>query len=270
MNSWELARYFMDAKKCVDTMLYLAENAEAVSMIDIREKVTETRRKFYINSCVVLDKSFPKDKKAICQDETIERIYYERDKNSAHKDEEYHAKQYESLEEIADEMKNQLLAVKSLCDDYLPEQLTVDFVTFDSGLYRLAKGITKDKEEEIFSRKFPLRNSLNISPEEGIVKKVFSDTEDLRDIPENSRSGYATLIRMGICMEESVQRLQDDCIKTNVLFDDTNMWVTIELEKWKELRKAGLMDEFDIPVMPKNEEELSRFMKILDEILPVK
>lgn len=43
-------------------MLYLAENAEAVSMIDIREKVTETRRKFYINSCVV-DKSFPKDKK---------------------------------------------------------------------------------------------------------------------------------------------------------------------------------------------------------------
>ena len=46
MNNWELARYFMDAKKCVDTMLYLAENAEAVSMIDIREMVTETRRKF--------------------------------------------------------------------------------------------------------------------------------------------------------------------------------------------------------------------------------
>lgn len=268
MNNWELARYFIDAKKCVDTMLYLAENAEAVSMIDIREKVTETRRKFYINSCVVLDKSFPKDKKAICQDEIIDRIYYERDKNSAHKDEKYHAKQYKSLEEIAEDMKMQLLAVKSLCKDYLPGQLTVDFVAFDSGLYRLAKGITKEKEDEIFSRKFPLRNSLNISPEEGTVKKVFSDTEDLRDIPEERRSDYATLIRMGICMEESIQRLQDDCIKTNVLFDNTNIWVTTDLEKWKELRKAGLMDEFDIPVMPKSEEELQQFMKILDEIFP--
>lgn len=125
-----------------------------------------------------------------------------------------------------------------------------------------------DKEDEIFSRKFPFRNSLNISPEEGTVKKIFSDTEDLRDILEESRSDYATLIRMGICMEESIQRLKDDCIKTNVLFDNTNMWVTTDLEKWKELRKTGLMYEFDIPVMPKSEEELQQFMKILDEIFP--
>ena len=259
----------MDAKKCVDTMLYLAENAEAVSMIDIREKVTETRRKFYINSCVVLDKSFPKEKKAICQDEIIERIYYERDKNSAHKDEKYQAKQYKSIKEIADEMKLQLLAVKKLCDDYLPKELTVDFVAFDSSLYRLAKGITKEKEDEIFNRKFPLRNSISIPEDQGITKEIFSDTEDLRDIPEDSRSDYATLIRMGICMEESIQRLQDDCIKTNVLFDGTNMWVTADLENWKELRKAGLMDEFDIPVMPRSEEELNKFMKLLDEIFPV-
>ena len=91
----------------------------------------------------------------------------------------------------------------------------------------------------------------------------------MRDIPEDSRSDYATLIRMGICMEESIQRLQDDCIRTNVLFDETNMWVTTDLEKWKELRKAGLMDEFDILIMPKCEEELSKFIKLLDEIFPV-
>ena len=161
------------------------------------------------------------------------------------------------------------MAVKTLCDDYLPDQLTVDFVAFDSGLYRLAKGITKDKEEEILNRKFPLRNSSNIPENKGIVKKVFSDTEDLREIPEESKSDYASLIRMGICMEESIQRLQDDCIRTNVLFDDTNMWVTTDLGKWKELRKAGLMDEFDIPIMPKSEEELSKFIKLLDEVFPV-
>ena len=238
MNNWELARYFIDAKKCVDTILYLSENAESVSMIDIREKVTEKRRNFYINCCVVLDKSFPKDKKAICQDEIIDRIYYERDKNSAHKDEKYNAKHYESLNEIAEDMKTQLLAVKSLCDDYLPEQLTVDFVAFDSVLFRLANGITKEDEEAILNRKFPLRNSLEISPEEGIVKEVFWDTEDIRDITDANRSDYATLIRMGICMEESIQRLQDDCIKTNVLYENANMWFTTNIEKWKVLRKA--------------------------------
>ncbi len=67
-------------------------------------------------------------------------------------------------------------------------------------------------------------------------------------------------------MEESIQRLQDACIKTNILFDNTNMWMSIDLEKCKELRKAGLMDEFDIPVVPKNAEEAVLFMKRLDAI----
>ena len=139
MKKWELARYFIDAKKCVDTMLFLADYVEEVSVIDIREKVAETKRKFYINACVVLDKSFPKDKKTICQDEIIKRVYYERDKNFAHKDEDYQPKEYDSIKEMANDMMAQLRAVKNLCNDYLPEQLTIDFVAYDSGLYRLAK-----------------------------------------------------------------------------------------------------------------------------------
>lgn len=270
VNKWEIARYFIDAKKCVDTILYLADNAEKVSMLDIREKVSEARRKFYINTCVVLDKSFPRDKKSICQDETIKRIYYERDKNSAHKDEDYQPKAYDSIKEIAGEMKKQLLSVKKLCNDFLPEQLTVDFVAFDSGLYRLAKGITKEKEEQIMQLKFPLRNVIDMPEQDAVVKKVFSDTEDIREIPKEKKSDYATIIRMGICMEESIQRLQDDCIKANVLFDNTNMWVTVDLEKWKLLRAAGLMNEFDIPVMPKDDKELIEFLKRLDSIFEEK
>ena len=267
MKKWELARYFIDAKKCVDTMLFVADYAEEVSVIDIREKVAETKRKFYINACVVLDKSFPKDKKTICQDEIIKRVYYERDKNFAHKDEDYQPQKYDSLKEIADDMKQQLLSVKKLCDNYLPAQLTVDFIAFDSGLYRLVKGITKEKEEQIMQLKFPMRNKMIIPEQDAVVKKVFSDTEDIKGIPEDKKRDYATIIRMGICMEESIQRLQDDCIKTNVLFDNTNMWVTVDLNKWKELRKAGLMNEYDIPVMPKDYKEMMGFLKRLDSIL---
>ena len=268
MNKWELARYFIDAKKCVDTMLFLSENAEKVSMIDIRGKVSDTREKFYINCCVVLDKSFPKDKKRICKTDIINSIYYERDKNFAHKDEGYQAKQYNSLLAIAKDMQKQLLAVKELCKNNLPEQLTVDFVPFDSDLFRLANGITKEKEEKIMALKYPLRDTLNIPEENALIKKIFSDTEDIKYIPEKQRKDYGTIFRMGICMEESLQHLQDDCIKTNVLFGDTNMWISIDFELWNELRKAGLVKEFDIPVMPKNKKELDRFMAILESIFP--
>ena len=65
MDKWEVFRYLLDAKKAVDTMLYLSEHIESVSMLDVREKVRETRRKFYVNGCIVLDKCFPKSKKQI-------------------------------------------------------------------------------------------------------------------------------------------------------------------------------------------------------------
>lgn len=80
-------------EKSIDTMLYLSENGEKLSMIDIREEVNEVKRKFYVNACIVLDKCFPKQKKEICKDELIESVYYERDKNYAHKDDNYNFKE---------------------------------------------------------------------------------------------------------------------------------------------------------------------------------
>ena len=77
MEKWELARYLIDAKKSVDTILYLSQHGEKVSMIDIRGIVNETRRTFYVNACIVLDKSFPKKKKEICENATIQSVYYE-------------------------------------------------------------------------------------------------------------------------------------------------------------------------------------------------
>jgi hypothetical protein len=265
MNKWELSRYLIDAKKAVDTMLYLSENAEQVSMIDIRDVVNETRRHFYVNCCVVLDKCYPKQKKDICQNAIISRIYYERDKNSAHKDDNYEKKKYESIEDIAQEMKLQISEVKNICSDYLPDSLTLDFVSFDSKLYRLANGITRDKEDAIDKAKYPFRDMFAVPEGDGIVKKVFNDTEDIRDISDDERNDYATLFRMGICMEESIQHLQDDAIRTNVLFNQ-DIWVSMSednLKSWKKLREAGLVNQFDIPAEPKDDKELERFMGIL-------
>ena len=266
MNRWELARYLIDAKKCIDSMLYITDNGASLPL-DLRSRVNEIRRHFYVSLCVVLDNCFPKEKKKLCENKLVESIYYERDKNSAHKDANYKKKDYSSLECMTEDMKNQLLEAFNVCRAFLPQQVTLDFVSFDSELFRLIHGVTtRQKEEEIEKRKYPFRDLLSISEDDGIVKKIFHDTEDIRDIPENDRKEYATLIRCGICMEETIQRMQDDFIKTNVLFGQ-DMWVSLNdemLNGWKRIREQGLVDEFDIPVMPQSNEELEKFIRILE------
>lgn len=103
MTKWEFARYLIDAKKCVDSVLYIFINAEELRYIDLRKKINEIRNEFYIKCCVVIDKyieNSKQKKKGLCNtDEIINSLYYERDKNSAHKDEKYQAQQFDSLSE---------------------------------------------------------------------------------------------------------------------------------------------------------------------------
>ena len=49
MNKWELARYIIDGKKSVDTVLFLVENGSKVSNIDIRQEVNDAKQKFYVS-----------------------------------------------------------------------------------------------------------------------------------------------------------------------------------------------------------------------------
>ena len=266
MDKWELSRYVLDAKKSVDTMLYLSENVKKLSMIDIREEINEVKRKFYVNVCIVLDKCFPKQKKEICKESIIKAVYYERDKNYAHKDDNYNSKEYSSIYEIADEIKKQLQYVVHYCKNYLPKEITLDFVVFDSKLFRIVNGITKEIEEQILNFKHPGREKkMNISKEDTKTFKVFSDTEDIKKIPQNARNQYATIFSVGICMEETMQHLQDSAVKTNVLYG-TNIWISINqkrLGKILKMRKLGLLDVYDIPYMPKDKEDELRIMELL-------
>lgn len=266
MDKWKLTRYVLDAKKSVDTMLYLSENVDKLSMIDIREEVNEVKRKFYVNVCIVLDKCFPKQKKEICKESIIKAVYYERDKNYAHKDDNYNSKEYSSIYEIAGEIKKQLQYVVHYCENYLPKEITLDFVVFDSKLFRIVNGITKEIEEQVLNFKHPGRGKkMNISKEDTKTFKVFSDTEDIKRIPQNERNQYATIFSVGICMEETMQHLQDSAVKTNVLYG-TNMWVSInqrQLGEILKMRKLGLLDVYDIPYMPKDKEDELRIMELL-------
>lgn len=268
MTKWEAARYFIDAKKCIDSVWYIAENGKHISNINLRKKVDELLRVFYINCCVVLDETH--NKKALCQaDTTIKRIYYERDKDKAHKDADYKPIQFASLFELRDIMKDQLLAVYNNCGSVLPDNITLNYVPHDKELFRLVHSLTSEKEEEIKKLKYPLYNNVpsEADDSQAIIKTVFYDTEDIRGIPEEQRDQYAVVFENGINMFEGLQERQDACIRLNVLFDQ-NMWCSLtdkNVEYLIRLSKLGLLDVFFMPALPKpdNQEALEEFYKIM-------
>ncbi|MCL1792067.1 MAG: hypothetical protein FWG40_12150 [Peptococcaceae bacterium] len=248
MTKWELSRYLIDAKKSIDSVIFISDNIKALANIDVRNKVQSKRDYFFINCCAVLDKALPNQKKALCKsDDTVHALYYERDKHAAHKDDTYIPKQYDSFGDMITDMKKQLAHVKDLCKTSLPEILTLDFVSHDRELFRLVNGLTAKVEEKISERKYPFRQSPQ-NTQQGMVFKAFNDTEDIREISQSDRCRYAVPLDNGINYNEGLQNRQDFCIRVNVFYGmDTWCEVNQEaLSKMKELRECGVIDQYGV------------------------
>lgn len=223
-EAWELARYIIDAKKCIDSLIYIRDNLKSLN-INVRSRIENHLRQFYINCRVVLEKTYPnkKEKKEIREkDKIINSIFYEADKKYAHKDSNYVPKKYNSMDERIDDLKVKLKQVTIICKKMLPEGLTLDYVPHDKELYRLVNGIDYNKEERIKEMLFPLYNK-NIGPLGDKVYEVYHDTEDNIDKPPIE---YGVVLEEGLNIYEGLQNRQDWCIKCNVLFD-LNMWCSL-------------------------------------------
>ena len=174
MNKWELARYLIDAKKCVDNVLFIAENVKELRNLSLRDIVEDRQRKFYINVKVIYDKSISKaDQKMLKSTDIIyEETCKERDKNYAHKDDNYIQPDHESILEIANIMKERLQHCFKLCKDSLPDVLTLDFIDYDRDLYRFLNKIDPEKEEELLRLQYPLYDA---KPTEEELKKALRE-----------------------------------------------------------------------------------------------
>ena len=272
-GKWELARYLLDAKKNVDSMWYIVENAEQLKYLNLRKKTNDIRREFYIDCCIVIDElisSKKLNKKELCaKDGIIERVYYERDKNSAHKDERYREHDYSSLLDIKKEMENQVKHVREVAAECLPDNLTLDFVCHDREMFRFVHHVTADIEEVILKKKYPLRNMFQ-GVESGPILKVLNDTEDLRKIEADHKSEYGVIMSDGLCFNEGVQERQDACVRINALYGE-NMWCSVnekEMKKLQDLTELGAFDEFGIIQEPPKDPILNaRIQRILDSPL---
>ena len=238
MTKWELARYLIDAKKCVDNVLFIAENVKELRNLSLRDIVEDRQRKFYINVKVVYDKSLTKSQKQALKSSDIiyEQTCMERDKNYAHKDETYIQADHESLLEIADILKERLIHCFNLCKDALPKEVTLDFIDYDRDLYRFLMKIDPEKEELLLKAQHP---GYGVEPskdelKDSVTKKVFYDTEDIKKI--NNPDDYAVIMKSGLTVREGIQEMQDGFIRLNVLAGQ-NMWAVPNMDVIYEMKK---------------------------------
>ncbi len=267
MTKWELARYLIDAKKNIDSLLFVQLNIEKLTYLNIKERFDKIQMEFYLKLCYILDDVFKKNKKQICSsNKVIKAIYDERNKNNAHKDKNYIPKNYQSWNEIITIMKEQIEEVRKVCFEKLPNVLTLDYVPHDKELFRFIHGINKEKEDQINNQKYTIYS--NIENKTKINKKVFNDTEEIKTITDDERKDYAVLFKNGINFYEGIQERQDSCIKANVLFG-LDVWCvyTDVLKVIEKLREKGLINEYDMPISYTkwDEQKANEFMKIIKD-----
>lgn len=265
MNKWEVARYLIDAKKNIDSIMYINKNIYELNNIDVSLKIRNVMQSFYLNLSYVLDEKYnTRDKKqSICRNnKIIESIYYERDKDKAHKDSNYQRTKYDSIEEIVESMKKQIFEVRKKCEDIIAKEVTLDFVPHDKELFRIVNGINREKEDKICRKKYFISDSLN---ENNITRKIFYDTEELKENREKDK--YAVIMKDGINIYEGIQERQDACIKINVL-NNTNIWVQFNSKSKKKIEKlikTGLVNKYGIPLSfeEMSQEQWKVFTKII-------
>lgn len=265
MNKWEVARYLIDAKKNIDSIMYINKNIYELNNIDVSLKIRNVMQSFYLNLSYVLDEKYnTRDKKqSICRNnKIIESIYYERDKDKAHKDSNYQRTKYDSIEEIIESMKKQIFEVRKKCEDIIAKEVTLDFVPHDKELFRIVNGINREKEDKICRKKYFISDSLN---ENNITRKIFYDTEELKENREKDK--YAVIMKDGINIYEGIQERQDACIKVNVL-NNTNIWVQFNSKSKKKIEKlikTGLVNKYGIPLSfeEMSQEQWKVFTKII-------
>lgn len=297
MDEWKIAKYLIDAKKKIDTLCFIKDFQNRLCNFDLREKIECTCQQFYINCCVVLDKCFSSEKKKIITDPIIKRIYYERDKNAAHRDEEYQQQDFTTPDELIDIMKKQLEKVKELCAKNLPIKLTLDYVSHDKELFRYVYRITPDIEQDIFKAKYPQgifhlyqlssegqhylrrfsteeedkRNAevFGYNYDKAIEQAVLGMVNNIHEVSEKEKIRQMNIIKNGLNSKERLQNRQDCCIKYNILYNQS-VWERANessLRRIEKLQGLGFLDEFELVNWESMNDEVNRrkILMIMEE-----
>lgn len=258
MTSWEVSKYLISAKKDIDSIMFIEENIKDIPLVIRRDYVERIKDHFYINCCVVVDefltqKNIIRDKKLKTEwkeeHPIIKQIYYERDKNSAHIDETYKMKNYESFSKLIIEMKSQIRSIVNSCAEILPNKLTINYFAHDKVLFRLIYKVNNDEEQKINKSKYVDHKEGYASGNLLKPRRVVYDLKELRGLSEEEKQERAVLVDAGLNFYEAQQNLEDFYILINYIHNK-NLWtfdVENRVQVYKEFKHSGIIDQYDRP-----------------------
>lgn len=225
LELWINTKYFLDATRCVNSLKYLEKHFNVLEFIDGQDFVDAKLHRFYINLCDLVDKhcEITKSKKKINQYKKMLRtmcpsfnwIYYERDKNAAHKDKDYNLNINISLKQTICEMEKTLYITKLICSNIISDKVSLYFYEYDPLLFRYVHGITPDIEQK-FNSKIYLNKNREIT--EGRIFYNIVDARQVRSLDSNKN--YCITVRNGLMGQpyDMLQKREDMCIKMNCLY----------------------------------------------------
>lgn len=227
---WINTQYFIEAIRCVCSLLYLWENNFVCEFIDANDFVNGKLHRFYINLCALVDihcaisksKSergkYKKTLKIMCP--SFNWIFYERDKDAAHKDSDYIVNQNDTPDEMAAKMEQAIADVQNICGNVISPIVNVRYYAYDPLLFRYIHGITPDIEkrfdEIIYHHKSYSVNDSSL--------RVLSDTRQARTLA--NITNYCIVGKNGLMGQpyDMLQCRQNLCLLLNAIYE-TNMWV---------------------------------------------
>lgn len=269
---WQLASHLISAKKNVDSLLYISSNRNKMSTELYADRVRKIKKEFCISSCIVID-SLSKHSKEEFKEKypTIKTLYYERNKNSAHRDNNYTPKLSNNLDDLLTYMKFTLLCIRYKCQETLPRILHLDFMPHDRELFRILENVNPEKEKLIHEKKslffnpsrtgYSSEKQVQLDDSPNLVENV----ADLDYVSQNNID-ITVLFRDGINLYEGMQNRQDSLITMNVSLD-TNSWVNFnskQLHKFEQLTDLKIIDNFGLlqPLDKLNEKQIHSFFQL--------
>lgn len=234
---WINTKYFIDALRCVCSLLYFYEHIEISQFIDPIDFVDGKLHRFYINLCALVDMhcDLTKSKseqvrykrmlRVMCP--SLNWIFYERDKNAAHKDIDYDVTKTVDAHVIIAKMKQAINTVQCVCSNTISLTVSICYYAYDPLLFRYVNGITpilENKMNEYF-RFYPDPSNMK-----GYFVKSFDVIWDARQMRMlNDSHGYGIIVRRGLIGQpyDLLQHLEDFCIKLNVM-SGSDCWVSFK------------------------------------------
>lgn len=242
---WINTEYFIEAFRCVCSLSYLEEHSEICKFINSKDFIDGKLHRFYINLCALVDihcdcsasnskrasyKKMLKTKYPI-----FNWIFYERDKNAAHKDSDYIINLDMSMSELILKMKDAISTIKSVCANVISDKIKYEYYAYDSLLFRYVNGITPELEKafnnSIYAKhKYDDKNS--------VIFKTISDARQVRNL--KSDDDYCVVGTNGLMGQpyDMLEHRQDMFFKLNAWRQNCDVWVTMKYDKAEEMLRT--------------------------------